>query len=168
MLTDRETNLIAVLGTAIADQVTLAVTLSSGLTGAAPAALAALLAEPGMSVDSLARTVRITGSGGVRLVDRLAAEGLLERRGGRDARTVSLWLTGTGRAEAKRVLAARRDAIEELVSGLDDAGQAALAGLAERLLGQVTTDRTAADQLCRLCDVAACESRGCPVEEAVT
>src|SRR5688572_20555675 len=64
----------------------------------APAALAALhgLAS-GQSIDALRRIVGLTHSGAVRLVDRLAGAGLVERRVGADQRSVALHLTPEGR-----------------------------------------------------------------------
>mgnify|MGYP000985265441 FL=1 len=165
---DRGTNLIAVLGTALGDAVVRAVGAASGLSGAAPAALAALHAEPGLAVDRLAQTVGLTGSGGVRLADRLAEAGLVERRPGRDdARSVSLWLTARGHTAAEEVLQARRSAIEETTSSLTDQEKVTLTNLAEKVLASVTTDRRQAEWLCRLCDVTACPPHACRIELAV-
>jgi MarR family transcriptional repressor of emrRAB len=95
--------------------------------GSVPAALAALhgLAD-GRSIDVLAKTVGLTHSGAVRLVDRLAAAGLADRRVGVDGRAVALQLTPEGRREARRVLARREAAIEQVLAPLTAAERAAL------------------------------------------
>ena len=163
----RGTNLVAALGTTLGDAVASAVTEATRLSGAAPAALAALLAEPGLSVDALARIVGVTGSGGVRLVDRLTDAGLVERRAGRDGRSVAVRLTVAGQGTARAVLAARHSVIRRLVRALDRDEQQTLVRLTETLLAAATTSRDQAEHLCRLCDTGACPQRRCPVEQAV-
>jgi len=164
---DRSLNLVATLGTMLGDTVARAVEASTGMSGAAPAGLAALLAEPGLSVDALARTLGITGSGGVRLIDRLAGAGLVVRGPGKDARQVSLRLTAAGEELARRVLRARGEAVEHALAALDESEQAVLVLLAEKMLISATTGREQADRLCRLCDTKACPTDRCPVEQAV-
>jgi MarR family transcriptional regulator, negative regulator of the multidrug operon emrRAB len=163
----RELNLLATLGTALGDAVSDAVTAATGLSGAAPAGLATLWAEPGLSMDAFARIVGVTGSGGVRLVDRLTASGLVERRAGRDARAVSLWLTPDGEQAAKHVLAARAAVVRPVTEALDERERSALLATVEKVLAAITESRGHADHLCRLCDVAACPQTRCPVECAV-
>ena len=158
----RGTNLVATLGTTLGDAVALAVTEATGLSGAAPAALTALLAEPGLSIDALARTVGVTGSGAVRLVDRLADAGLVERRAGRDGRSIAVRLTVAGQQGAHAVLAARQGAVRHLVRTLDRDEQAALVGLADKLMA-AAAQREPGEWLCRLCDHTACHPRRCPV-----
>src|SRR5882724_5665171 len=154
----RTVNLVATLATMIGTGVAEATSSTGGMSGAAPAGLAVLLGEPGMSVDAFARTVGVTGSGGVRLADRLASGGLVERRAGKDARSVALWLTTAGKAAAEQVLAARRDVVLAATSVLDAAEVAALSAIAEKVLAGATHGRDQADWLCRLCDLDACPS----------
>jgi MarR family transcriptional regulator, negative regulator of the multidrug operon emrRAB len=81
----------------------------AGHGASGPAALVALDGEAGGgSIDALRRILGITHSGTVRLVDRLAGAGLVERRVGADARAVALHLTPQGRRLARRVLAAAK------------------------------------------------------------
>ena len=123
-----------------------------------PAALTALYGlTGGQSIDALRHVVGLTHSGAVRLVDRLAAAGLVERRVGADGRSVALQLTPEGRRTARRVLARREAAIETVLAPLTARERADLARLHERLLGSVTDRR----RVCRLCDVDAC-GRDCP------
>jgi MarR family transcriptional regulator, negative regulator of the multidrug operon emrRAB len=128
----------------------------------APAALAALSGlAAGQSIDALRRIVGLTHSGAVRLVDRLAAAGLVERRLGADQRSVALHLTPEGRRAARRVLAQREGAIEQVLAPLSPSERATLARLHERLIGAVVDGREDRRRVCRLCAVEAC-GRDCP------
>lgn len=116
-------------------------------------------------MDDLRNAVGLTPSGAVRLVDRLAAAGLVERRRGADGRSLALHLTGRGRRAARRVLAARAESLARLVAVLDERERRSLVDLTEKLVAALATQRLAdrgRDQdpaggwLCRLCDVDAC------------
>ena len=77
---DRAGNLLGAFTLAVADRAADAVGDAAGQTGAAAAALSALyhfLDAP--SVDRLRTVLGLTPSGAVRLVDRLAAAGYVER-----------------------------------------------------------------------------------------
>src|SRR3954451_11659767 len=110
---------------------------SASLGASAPSALVALDGYlTGQPIDALRRVLGITHSGTVRLVDRLVAAGLVERRGGTtDRRAVPPRLTPAGRRVARRVLAAREAALEDVLSVLDPEERATLAALHDRLLG---------------------------------
>ena len=116
-------------------------------------------------MDDLRSAIGLTHSGAVRLVDRLAESGLVERRPGQDGRSVAVMLTPRGRRVAERTMAARAAVIDELLDRLGPAERAALVPLLERLVGAVTERRLAArvagrppsgGWLCRLCDFDAC------------
>ena len=127
-----------------------------------PAALTALHGlTGGQSIDALRRVVGLTHSGAVRLVDRLAAAGLVERRVGADGRAVALQLTPEGRRAARRVLARREAAIETALAPLTPRERSELARLHERLLIGLTEGQQDRRRVCRLCDVEAC-GRDCP------
>jgi MarR family transcriptional regulator, negative regulator of the multidrug operon emrRAB len=127
-----------------------------------PAALTALHGlTGGQSIDALRRVVGLTHSGAVRLVDRLAAAGLVERRVGADGRAVALQLTPDGRRAARRVLVRREAAIETVLAALTARERAELARLHERLLASLTDGGQDRRRVCRLCDVEAC-GRDCP------
>src|SRR5579863_3248574 len=91
----------------------------AGLGPSAPAALAALHEFlDGGSVTQLSSVLGLTHSGTVRLVDRLAAEGLVERVGAQDGRAVSVVLTRTGRRTAARILQTREKSLMSALSAL--------------------------------------------------
>ena len=159
-----ESNALGALALEVARRVQEAGDAASPHGASAPAALAALHGlSGGQSIDSLRRVVGLTHSGAVRLVDRLAAAGLVERRVGADARAVALQLTPEGRRAARRVLARREAAIEGVLAPLTPAERTTLATLHERLLGSLTGGQEGRRRVCRLCDVEAC-GRECPTK----
>jgi DNA-binding MarR family transcriptional regulator len=157
-------NVLGALGLVLADRLAEASERAGG-----PSAAAALVTlygtRAGVKIDGLARVVGLSHSGAVRLVDRLAAEELIERRRGADQRSAALYLTPAGRRAARRVLAERRAATHSVLSLLTDDQQVLIADLAETVLRELAEDPAAEAQLCRLCDLEACgRSRGdCPV-----
>jgi len=165
----RQANLLGTLSLAVAGRMETAVEAAAPHGPSAPAALAALDAYlGGQPIDALRRVLGLTHSGAVRLVDRLAAAGLAERRPGADGRSVAVALTARGGRAAGRVRAAREHALADALAALDPDERAVLTALHEKLLAALTSDRASARRLCRLCDVEACgHERGtCPVTRA--
>jgi DNA-binding MarR family transcriptional regulator len=172
---DRLANLLGALAVAAADRIETATDDAAGRGSAAPAALVTLHEfRDGGTVDELRRATGLSPSGGVRLVDRLEADGLVRRRPGRDGREVSVVLTAAGHRRAQRISAARRRSLAPLLDALDRDEQATFTRLLERVLGAETADRLAGyaagtppetGWLCRLCDPAACgrPDGRCPV-----
>lgn len=174
-------NVLGALSLVVADRMSTAVESIAALGPSAPAALTALheLLD-GATVTQLSHVLGLTHSGTVRLVDRLAADGLVERAGAPDGRAVSVLLTRTGRRTATRVLQAREASLAGALSALSPAEVRSLAALLDTMVATVTlarveersarTDARPAPWLCRLCDVAACgRSEGnCPVDNVVT
>ena len=163
---DRLVNVLGALAVAIADRVRTATEDASGMTGAAPVALIALEQFlGGRTTEELAQAVGITHSGAVRLVDRLVRSGLVERRPGRDRRSLAIVLTGSGRTLSRTLTAARAEAIRSLVESLGDGDRRALLPSLDAMVAAVTEQRLAARSrgdaptgwLCRLCDFDACE-----------
>jgi MarR family transcriptional repressor of emrRAB len=154
----RDANLLGAAALAVADR------LAAAPRDAALLALDDWLA--GASVDALRGVVGLTHSGAVRLADRLAAEGLLERRrSGADARAVALHLTPDGAAEAARLRAAREVTLGDLLAPVADR-DGFVAGL-EALLAALTAAGAAPGRTCRLCDARACgHPDTCPVTQA--
>lgn len=174
-------NLLGALSLAVADRMNTAVEAVAALGPSAPAALAAMHEfQDGGSVTQLSSVLGLTHSGTVRLVDRLAAEGLVERVGAADARAVAVVLTPRGRHTAAQILQARETSLVSALAGLSPDEVENLAGTMETMLTTVTlarveeraarTDNRANPWLCRLCDLTACgRSEGnCPVNNAVT
>jgi MarR family transcriptional regulator, negative regulator of the multidrug operon emrRAB len=167
MSTARATNLLGALVTALQDELEAATVEEAKHGSAFPAALASMLGEPGMSIEQLRRILGLSHSGTVRLVDCLAADGMVERKAGADARTAALHLTAAGRRHAKAVLDARRAALAPALDLLSTAERAQFGRLTEKMLAGLSRGREHADHICRLCDLAACPEDSCPVECAV-
>ena len=131
------------------------------------AALTTILAFPGESLDTLRRILRLTPSGAGRLIDRLAAADLVQRRAGSsDQRFIALHLTPRGRGLAKRVLVARRAALRRPLAALTAQERALLEPILAKMLYAMTPDRERCDHICRLCEISACPQNICPVETA--
>jgi MarR family transcriptional repressor of emrRAB len=164
----REANLLGALALAVSDRINLAVARASGLEAKAPAALLTL-DSPGAAptVYGLAAALALTHSGTVRLVDRLAGAGLVERRSGPDRRSVDLALTAAGRRAVRRIRAARADTASELLVVLTDEQRRLLTDIQERLLSAIEEHGVELPWICRLCDRYACRHGrdGCPVED---
>jgi MarR family transcriptional regulator, negative regulator of the multidrug operon emrRAB len=163
----RTENLLATTALALAERVIDAGEEATGLSAGAPAALVALSGFlSGQSVNALAHVLGLSHAGTVRLVDRLQAEGLVERRrGDGDAREVNLVATRAGRAAAKRILARREAAMAEVLAIFGPDERAQLTGQLERVLAELSEgDRAVARHMCRLCDTDACgHPDTCPV-----
>jgi predicted MarR family transcription regulator len=112
----------------------------------------------------------LTHSGAVRLVDRLAADGLVERRRGADGRSVAVTLTPAGHRAVAEIRAARESALAAALSALSAGERRTLTELNAKLLAGLTSDRASARRICRLCDIEACgHERGtCPVTTAAS
>jgi DNA-binding MarR family transcriptional regulator len=163
---DRLTQLLGVLALAAADRFRSTVEGSLGRAGAHAGALVHLHAYPGESVQALANVLGVSQPAGVKIADRLAADGLLERRTGTDHRVRALHLTPKGRRAAIDVLSGRAAALDEVLAGLAPAEREQLEPLLEKLVAALAQDRPEALTVCRLCDRSACCSgaAGCPLE----
>jgi DNA-binding MarR family transcriptional regulator len=162
---DRLAQLLGVTALAATDRLRAAV----GPGGSGPAALVHLQAYPGESVEGLRRVLGISQPATVRVIDRLAADGLVERRQGRDRRTLALHLTAAGEEEAGGVLERRAGSLEDIVAALDERERAALEPLLERVVAALADDRPGALRVCRLCDRGTCQqNQGCPLNHTTT
>jgi DNA-binding MarR family transcriptional regulator len=163
----RLANLLGAWSLAVSDRITAAAAAAAGRGGQAPAALVALdqVAE-GRTIEELSAVLALTHSATVRLVDALVADGhVARRRRPGDRRAVAIRLTPSGRAAARRIIRARRMAVQVVLGGLTAAQRRSLTAMAERLTGDLATLRLeqralgevpAGGWLCRMCDFEAC------------
>jgi MarR family transcriptional repressor of emrRAB len=164
-VSDRAANLLGAHALVATDRMRRA----TGMELSSAAVLSALETfADGASIDELRRVLGLSHSGGVRIVRRLAARGLVGREPDPDdRRAVRLHLTAEGRRAARRVIAARQEALGELLTPLGRRDRAELERLLERLLVAVTDDREAANRICRLCEPDVCgHPDRCPVTQA--
>ena len=155
-----EANVIGALGVAISDRLARA-----GAAGSTAEALVAISGDgAGMTIDALARRVRLSHSGAVRLVERLVREEKVQRSRGLDQRTAALALTPEGSRTVRRILARREHELESLLATLSDGERRELVESAQRVLGRLSESGGETERMCRLCDHDTCgHSRGtCP------
>lgn len=165
-MADRLAQLLGALSLSASDRFRSSVEGSLGRAGAHAAALVHIEAYPGTSVQALATVLGVSQPAGVKVADRLAADGLLERRPGRDNRTRALHLTTKGRTAAAQVLVDRATELDHVLAVLDRNERARLEPLLEKLVAALADDRGAAQTVCRMCDRTSCcgAPAGCPLE----
>lgn len=164
----RQANLLGALAIAVVDRLHQARAGDDGRGLTATAALSHLRLRPGQNIDFLARLLHISHPATVRLVNRLEAEGLVERRPGRDdARSRALVLTDAGQRATLAAARKRLEILDQMLSSLTAAERRQLEPVIEKLLGALTSDRWDARHICRLCDIPTCQKPACPVDQAI-
>jgi len=163
MDTVRDRNVFGAFALMISDDIVRASASQAPEAGPAASALALLAHEPGLSIRMLAVGVGLSHAGTVRLVDRLAAERLIERREhSTDGRTRSLYLTPTGRIASDAILASRDQVIAEGLSILTPDDLNILSDIAERVLRDRLQNLDHSYRICRLCCYEGCTK--CPID----
>ena len=165
MRNKRLENLAGAWALAAADALRAAAERAAEQPAAAPAALTTLLAYPGSSIDRLRKALGLTHSGGVRLVDRLQAAGLVRRTTAGDGRVAAVELTAAGGRAARRILERCERALAGLLAPLDGDERRALTAILERLLEPLPADRQNLEHICHLCNYWTCNGStlACPV-----
>jgi MarR family transcriptional regulator, negative regulator of the multidrug operon emrRAB len=158
---DRTANLLGVVGLAVADRIEDTARDILSHAGETPAALVVIGYGSGPSNDQLRRILGLSHPGAVRLVDRLVADGLVERREGRDKRAVALYLSKRGVALREKLLKERLAAIRPLLAPLTGPEQETFAALLHKMLSSMETTDLERCTLCRLCDDRVCSN--CPI-----
>lgn len=158
---DRAANLLGAVGLAVADRIADTANEIICRSGETPAALVVIGYDLGLSNDQLRRVLGLSHPGTVRLVDRLVADGLAERREGRDRRAVALYLTEKGHASREKLLEGRLAAIKRLLMSMDASEHEALTALLQKMLSGMQSSDLERCQLCRLCDDRVCID--CPI-----
>lgn len=160
-MTDRTSNLLGVVGLAVAKQIEQSAKDILSHAGETPAALVVIGYNLGPTNDELRRILNLSHSGTVRLVDRLVRDGLVERRAGRDKREIALYITKQGKALREQILKDRLAAIQPFVNTLNKKEEEQLGKLLSKLLVQLHPTDLEKRTLCRLCDKRACKD--CPI-----
>jgi DNA-binding MarR family transcriptional regulator len=163
----RTDNLIGALGLALSDGLNEVLAESSGLRLPDAAVLNTVGQFPGGTIQSVRAALGITHGGVVRIVDRLADAGLIERRPGVDGRSLALHLTASGQATWRALADARLEWLDDLTSRVPPEVRPHVDAVVSALLTALTPDDDTAEQTCRLCDESVCPQRRCPVTLAV-
>lgn len=121
----------------------------------------------GCSIDQLSRSLAISHSGTVRLVDQLEEDRLVRRS--RQGRTVALHLTARGRRAAERMADVRLAAVWGVLEELESNERRTVEPVLRSLLGQQTESFNDLLHTCRACSIEACQASGkrCPVAGAL-
>jgi MarR family transcriptional regulator, negative regulator of the multidrug operon emrRAB len=160
-MTSRTANLLGVVGLAVADRIEAAARDILSHAGETPAALVVIGYGTGPSNDQMRRVLGLSHPGTVRLIDRLVADGLVERREARDKRAIALYLTKRGKALREELLKERLASIRQLLAPLTAAEQETLAALLHKMLSSMETTDFERRTLCRMCDNRVCTN--CPI-----
>lgn len=155
-------NVLGALAEWVTDQVEDAVA-SEELNRAEASALSHLSKYPDRSIESVRGPLGLSHSGCVRLIDRLAQGGYVERREGEDARKVALHLTRRGREFVEAAAERRAEALARALHVLDPKERESLGGLLSKLLARSIPRASTALKVCLLCDYSACVE--CPLGE---
>jgi MarR family transcriptional repressor of emrRAB len=158
---DRTANLLGTVGLAVADRIEATARGILNRAGETPAALVVIGYGFGPSNEQLRRILGLSHPGSVRLVDRLVADGLVERQAGRDKRAIALHLTERGAILREKLLKERLVSIQPLLISLTEAEQGTLASLLHKMLSSLETTDLERCSLCRLCDDSVCTD--CPI-----
>ncbi|MDW3098167.1 MAG: MarR family transcriptional regulator [Alphaproteobacteria bacterium] len=158
---NRTANLLGAVGLAVADRIEKVALDVMNRAGETPAALIVIGSGTGPSNDQLKRILGLSHPGTVRLVDRLEADGLVERRRGKDKRSIALFLTEKGHTARNELLVGRLATIAPLLSPLDEHEQDVLASLLHKLLAAIPDSDLDRCHLCRMCDNNVCTD--CPI-----
>ncbi len=158
---DQTVNLLGVVGLAVAERIEQSAREILNHSGETPAALVVIGYGAGPSNDRLRRVLGLSHPGTVRLVDRLVADGLVERREGGNKRTNALYLTDKGVSVREKLLRGRLDAIRPMISALDGADQVALGDILHKMLTAMDLTDAERCRFCRLCDDRVCVD--CPI-----
>ncbi len=160
-MTDRTANLLGVVGLFVANRVEETARSILGHIGETPAALVVIGYGFGPSNDRLRQILCLSHPGAVRLIDRLVADGLVERREGADRRAIALYLTRRGKVLREQLLKGRLAAIRPLLAPLTEAEEENFAALLHKMLSAMDTSDLERRTLCRLCDDRVCIN--CPI-----
>jgi MarR family transcriptional repressor of emrRAB len=160
----RAANLLGALAIGISDRLQREAEAAAGRSGARAAALTTSAQWPADTIEQLRHSLGLTHSATVRVINGLAAEGLVTREHVGGGPAVRPRLTEAGEAQARQVLAARNEALQWLVAGVSDEELSRLTPIVERLLERLTADFNAGELICRLCELDACPQDRCPVE----
>ena len=114
-----------------------------GMTRAQWVILARLARQPGISQNELAQICEVEPITVGRLIDRLEAHGLVERRGDpKDRRVRRLHLLPSAEPILEEIAAYREALNEQLVDGLDDAARNKLIDMLIFMKTKLSTDNT--------------------------
>lgn len=151
-------NKLGALATALTDA------MVEGFDGLSPSTAAAVLTlrhETALPTTELAQVVGLSQPACTRMVDRMVADGLAERRAA-SGRVVPIALTVKGRRLGELIQARRLAVLRGALDGLDKKERKEFERLLDKVLAAAVADPEAARRACRLSDHALCQDGDCP------
>lgn len=157
-------NILGALSLLIQDRVESVWQSTLDLSPMAAAAIVQIDNDPGSSIELIASHIGLTHSATVRVIDKLAERGLVEKdRARKDARAQSLKLSKAGKRVVQQLHAARNRVTDALLGGLDAAQRTALEQAIRAILHRCVAPGREADVTCRVCDDRRCSPDICPI-----
>lgn len=160
-------NILGALAVLIQDRVESAWQSHLDLSPMAAAALVQIDNEPGSSIENVAGRIGLTHSATVRVIDKLAERGLVEKdRARKDARAQSLKLSKAGKRVVQELHGARNQVTDDLLTDLSATQREALERAVSTILHRTVEPGREADVTCRVCDDRRCSPDICPIRVA--
>jgi MarR family transcriptional repressor of emrRAB len=163
----RTVNLLGAFMTGLHDQLAQRLERESAIPGDGPAALVAIAYNEGRTVEFLRKTLSLSHSWTVRVVEKLEKAGLVQKKTGTDRRAVALYVTEQGKRKVQGIVRARRRCLDEVLAALPAKDHKKLTSMLERMLDVLTGDEDSAEAICKLCEVDVCPQNRCPVTQGV-
>jgi MarR family transcriptional regulator, negative regulator of the multidrug operon emrRAB len=160
---DRGQNLLGAFVLEVAGRIRHETEEAIGHSGATAAALVTIAQFPGRTVEELRRAIGLSHPAAVRVVDRLAGAGLVERTPAGRGPAVALTATAAGRRKARQILDIRQKILAEALPALSGEEERVLTGVLQRALAHLADSPDPV--ICRLCDTGRCRRADCPVME---
>lgn len=158
-------NWLGTLAVLIQDRVEARWQAELDLSPMSAAALVQVEQEPGAAIELVAKTIGLSHSATVRLIDKLVARDLVAKdRAAEDQRAQSLKLTRAGKRMAAQLHAIRNRVTDDLLGLLPPAEGAALGNAIATILHRAVTTKQEGDQVCRVCDEGRCREEICPIQ----
>lgn len=151
-------NKLGALATALSDA------MAEGFGDLSPSAAAALLTlrqTDALGTTELAQIVGLSQPACTRMIDRLVADGLAERRPAK-GRTVPIALTDQGRRLGELIQSRRLAVLRAATDCLDKKERKDFERLVSKVLTATAQVSESPRRACRLCDFKVCDGKTCP------
>lgn len=166
-MTKSSANRLGALALVLTDRLTGAIERELGIGGMAPAALMTIKVEESITIEKLAKILRLGQSSMVRAVQALEARGLVKKLPGKDRRTLLLKLTPAGRKMVSTLLTRRAAIVERAFDAVPKKNRVAFAEGLDAMLEAMVEKADDKYPTCRLCDEDVCgDFEDCPVERS--
>ncbi len=130
----RTTNLLGAFLTGLHAQMNERIVQESAISADGAAALVAIAYNEGRTVEFLRKTLSLSHSWTVRVVEKLQSVGLINKKTGSDKRAVALFVTEQGKRKVQGIVRARRRCLDEVLGVLPVKDQKQFTGMLERML----------------------------------